>query len=192
MIVLQDFGGALPATPGNAGAASNSPPEEPLATPATRELQAAPPKFWTFSCVCFQSPEGRKQNSPGLQPWERDAQRSRPERASELELAGNEEYVVIIFDGPISFAPNCARSLPREMASSCFRKLSSLAITPNSRPPLQGDSLSVRLPRAEALGCSLLTLRAVESASETMSKLEWELPGSTPPAVPLQRSLAKY
>ena len=90
-----------------------------------------------FSFVCFQSPEGRRQNSPGrlrcasarpyletacrdvgfaesgLQPWERDAQGNRPERASELELVGNEEYVVIIFDGPISFAPNCARSLPR-------------------------------------------------------------------------------
>jgi hypothetical protein len=38
---------------------------------------------WTFSCAYFQSPEGRKQNSPGLQAWEPHAQRDRPERASE-------------------------------------------------------------------------------------------------------------
>jgi hypothetical protein len=32
-------------------------------------------------CV-FQSPEGRKENSPGLQPWEPHANRNRPERAA--------------------------------------------------------------------------------------------------------------
>jgi hypothetical protein len=33
-----------------------------------------------FLCV-FQSPEGRTENSPGLQPWERHPQRNRPEKA---------------------------------------------------------------------------------------------------------------
>ena len=103
-----------------------------------------------FSFVCFQSPEGRRQNSPGFQPWERDAQRNRPERASELELVGNEEYVATIFDGSVSFAPNCVRCLPHEVPSSCCRKALSLEITLGGRPPFQGDSLSVRLPRAEA------------------------------------------
>jgi hypothetical protein len=151
--------------------------------------------FWTFSCVCFQSPEGRKENSPGLQPWERDEQRNRPERASELGSAGNEEHVVITFDGPVSFTPNCARSLPREMPSIRFRKTSPLEITPGSRPPFQGDSLSVRIPRAEALGYSLFALRAVENASPKWSGTSGaarQLPCSNfPPATPLQRSLAK-
>jgi len=172
--------------------------------------------FWTFSCVCFQSPEGRKENSPGLQPWERDEQRNRPEstpsppcgrfsasafgkdcltRASELGSAGNEEHVVIRFDGPVSFTPNCARSLPREMPSIRFRKTLPLEITPGSRPPFQGDSLSVRIPRAEALGYSLFALRAVENASPKWSGTSGaarQLPCSNfPPATPLQRSLAK-
>ena len=82
-----------------------------------------------FSSV-FQSPEGRKQNSPGLQPWESDAQRNRPERASE---------------------------------SSRLRRRPSLETTPGSRPPFQGASLSVRIPRAEALGCSVFALRAIQN-----------------------------
>ena len=57
----------------------------------TQELQATPLEFWTFSCVCFRSPEGRRENSPGLQPWERHKQGNRPERASESGLAGNVE-----------------------------------------------------------------------------------------------------
>ena len=57
----------------------------------TRELQATPLEFWKFSCVCFRSPEGRRENSPGLQPWERHKQGNRPERASESGLAGNVE-----------------------------------------------------------------------------------------------------
>jgi hypothetical protein len=39
-----------------------------------------------FLCV-FQSPEGRTENSPGLQPWERHAQGNRPERASDRHSA---------------------------------------------------------------------------------------------------------
>jgi len=31
----------------------------------------------------FESPEGRKQNSPGLQPWEAVSKGNRPERAAE-------------------------------------------------------------------------------------------------------------
>jgi hypothetical protein len=93
-----------------------------VCTPALSGGASNALRDWTLSCVCFQSPEGRKQNSPGLQPWERDTQRNRPERASELELAINEEYVVTIFDGPGLFAPNCARSLPPEMPSNRFRK----------------------------------------------------------------------
>jgi hypothetical protein len=123
-------------------------------TPQTRKLQATPLQ------ECFKSPEGRIQNSPGLQPWEQDALRNRPERASESESAGNEEYVVIISDGAVSLSPSCVRSLTHEVLSSCFRKTLPLEITPGSRPPLQGDSLSMRLPRAEALGCAVFALRA--------------------------------
>ena len=50
----------------------------------TRELQATPLEFWTFSCVCFRSPEGRRENSPGLQPWEGLRKESRPERAADF------------------------------------------------------------------------------------------------------------
>src|SRR5580704_15478436 len=35
-----------------------------------------------FLCV-FQAPEGRTENSPGLQPWEDGPERNRPERAAE-------------------------------------------------------------------------------------------------------------
>jgi hypothetical protein len=38
---------------------------------------------WTFFLSEFQSPDGRTENSPGLQPWERHAQGKCPERASE-------------------------------------------------------------------------------------------------------------
>ena len=32
----------------------------------------------------FQSPEGRTENSPGLEPWERRSEHNRPERATDL------------------------------------------------------------------------------------------------------------
>jgi hypothetical protein len=44
-----------------------------------------------------------------------------------------------------------------------FRLTLSLEIMSVSRPPFQGDSLSVRLPSAEALGYSLLALRAIQN-----------------------------
>ena len=163
-----------------------------------------PLQFGSFLACVFQSPEGRKQNSPGrlgcamarpyletgcrdvrprraqssrfaesgLQPWERDAQRNRPERPSESDLARNEEYAVTIFDGPVSFAPNCTRRLPQEVPSSCL-----LEITSGDRPPLQGHSLSVRLPRAEAPGLFCFH----PSGDGEISKLKRELQ-----AAPLQ------
>jgi len=136
-------------------------PNESAATKAFRSRAFRPgTAVWTYSCVCFQSPDGRIQNSPRLQPWEQDAQRNRPERASESESAGNEEYVVIIFDGAVPFSPSCVRSLTHEVLSSCFRKTLPLEMTPGSRPPFQGDSDSMRRPRAEALGCYVFALRA--------------------------------
>jgi len=132
-----------------------------------RQLQ-----FGSFLACVFQSPEGRKQNSPGLQPWERDAQRNRTEKASESELARTEEYAVIIFDGPVSFAPNCTRRLPEEVPSSCF-----LEITSGDRSPFQGDSISVRRPRAEAPGLFCFH----PSGDGEISKLKRELQ-----AAPLQ------
>ena len=32
---------------------------------------------------CFQPPEGRRENSPGLQPWEVARKENRPERATD-------------------------------------------------------------------------------------------------------------
>jgi hypothetical protein len=103
---------------------------------------------WDIYLCAFQSPEGRTENSPGLQAWEGLEKENRPEKAAESEVAGNEEYVVIKFNASASFAINC------------FRKTLSLEVTPGTRPPFQGDSLSARLPRAEALGYSLFALRA--------------------------------
>ena len=37
---------------------------------------------WTFSCACFQSPEGRKQNSPGPSGLGKLRKENRPERAA--------------------------------------------------------------------------------------------------------------
>jgi hypothetical protein len=57
------------------------------------------------------SPEGRTENSPGLQAWERHPQGNRPERAAESALTTNYRYVVNIFDAPVPFPPDCARGL---------------------------------------------------------------------------------
>jgi hypothetical protein len=111
----------------------------------------------------MQTPEGRKQNSPGrrryamarpnlrifrglgagrdvclaesgLQPWERYTLRNRPERASDLEPA---------FEGHLG--------LPDEPARTRSAALS-------------GRFPSVQIPRAKALGCSVFALRAKASA----------------------------
>jgi hypothetical protein len=93
---------------------------------------------WTFSCAYFQSPEGRKQNSPGLQAWEPHAQRDRPERASESgrlatqrnAIYGNNAWHSATLSGRFSRG-----RLPRAEAHGlfCFRP-SGDAKCPNSRP----------------------------------------------------------
>ena len=51
--------------------------------PLEDALLATPAAVWTFSCV-FQSPEGRTENSPGLQAWEGLRKENRPERAADF------------------------------------------------------------------------------------------------------------
>ena len=93
-------------------------------------------------CV-FQSPEGRKENSPGLQPWEPHANRNRPERAAGCDAS--------------------------------FSKMRCIQFA--IRPPFQGDSLSVRIPRPEGLGYSLFTLRAIGGTSKLQRALQAPPPG---------------
>jgi len=45
------------------------------------------------------SPEGRIENSPGLQAWEPHTQRNRPERAAEQKLSANPKICCYTFDG---------------------------------------------------------------------------------------------
>jgi len=82
----------------------------------------------------MQTPEGRKQNSPGLQPWERYTLRNCPERASDLEPAS---------EGHLGLHDEPAHT--RSAA-------------------LSGRFPSVQIPRAKALGCSVFALRAKPSA----------------------------
>jgi len=82
-----------------------------------------------FSSVC-QTPEGRRENSPGLQPWECVRKEKRPERAAD-----------------------CRALFPR----MAFVESDSI------RPPFQGDLVVRLIPRAEALGCSVFALRAMQN-----------------------------
>jgi hypothetical protein len=82
-------------------------------TRVTRRFIAGSWSLDIFLCV-FQSPEGRTENSPGLQPWERHPQRNRPERAPEKTLITTYIYVVLMCDVPVPFPPDCARGLLHE------------------------------------------------------------------------------
>jgi len=82
----------------------------------------------------FMSPEGRTESSPGLQPWERHAERIRPESTSSPPRGRF---------SPSAFRKDC---LTRASESSCFRPRLPLEITPGARPPFQGDSLGDAFP----------------------------------------------
>jgi hypothetical protein len=86
-------------------------------------------------------PERRKQNSPGLQPWERNTPRNRPEKASDLESASS-----LCRQGKLTTDPEKLRD--------------NTATTPTSSDALSGRFSSARTPRAKALGYSVYPLRA--------------------------------
>jgi len=50
--------------------------------------------------------------------------------------------------------------------------MSILGITPESRPPFQGDSVVRLVPRAEALGYSLFALRAMTTSPNCSPRAE--------------------
>jgi hypothetical protein len=54
----------------------------PIGTTPIVAWHEVPLELDIFLCE-FQAPDGRTENSPGLKPWERQAQGDRPERASE-------------------------------------------------------------------------------------------------------------
>jgi YtcA family len=93
----------------------------------------------------MQTPEGRKQNSPGLQPWEGYTPRNRPERASES---------------------NCAVDVSRQsgLMKSFGELQDNVTTTHTQSAALSGRLFPARAPRAKALGCSVYTLRVSRSA----------------------------
>jgi hypothetical protein len=120
-----------------------------------------PLEFWTSSRACFNRLKGENRTAQGFSPGN-DGQneialKGRPTRIGSQCIDMSLLHLIV----QVYFAPNCTRSFPYETPSSRFRLTSSLEKTPVSRPPFQGDSLSVRLPRAEALGYCVFALRAI-------------------------------
>jgi hypothetical protein len=129
-----------------------------------------------FSCVF---PIARRANreqpraSAWLKPWEPNAQGNRPERAAESTLTTTYGYVVVIFDAPIPFPPDCARCHHRKFSYQeelrellkrhrvAFRRTFSLGIMPGTRTPFQGDSLGDVFP---GLGPMLFCFRPLGDA----------------------------
>jgi hypothetical protein len=106
-----------------------------------------------FMCT----PERRKQNSPGLQPWEHNTPRNRPERASELESAF---------------------SLSRQggLTAGLDKLGDNTATTRTPSDALSGRFSSARIPRAKALGYSIYALRACRE-NQTLIYLPFLLSG---------------
>jgi hypothetical protein len=100
----------------------------------------------------------------GLKPWERHPQRNRPERAPEKTLATTYIYVVLMCDVPVFFPPDCARGLLYEGSAAVP------AYAGHSAAP-SGRFSRGRLPRAEALGCSVFALRARAECPNSTSRL---------------------
>ena len=65
---------------------------------------------WTFSGASSKAPDGRTENSPGLQPWERHAHGNRPARASEWRLLQFINVLLYVM-AQSPFAPDCPRCL---------------------------------------------------------------------------------
>jgi hypothetical protein len=127
-----------------------------------------PLQFGHFLVCVFQSPEGRTENSPGLEAWEGLRKEDRPERAADFRaLFSRDNLRQKQLDG-ISQTTNLfwyknlrAQLGPRETGPSnvittYFRVPGQFPV----RTPFQGDSVVRVIPRAEALGYSLIALRA--------------------------------
>jgi hypothetical protein len=141
--------------------------------PETRELQAAPPEFWTFSCGCFQSPEGRRENSPGLQAWEGLRKESRPESTSSpprgrsspsvfrkdcltraADFRAYSQKVTFVKSDSMAFQKKnsagtirCERDWPIKCNNNIFLRWRTIPV----RPPFQGDSVVPVVPWPESI-----------------------------------------
>jgi hypothetical protein len=136
-----------------------------LATPGLERgaLLAAPrscKQLYLFTAVAAartttESPEGRTENSPGLQAWEGHTQRTRPEGASESGWSQCGGAWLFAFHVRSRFHRLCTRiSLVRPSDSAA--------------PSASGRFCVGRLPRPEGLGCSVFALPAIRpSASKS-------------------------
>jgi hypothetical protein len=127
------------------GQRSMCPPERRRQnSPGRRRYAMARPNLGTFLGLEAGRDVGLAES--GLQPWEHDTPRNRPERASELESA-----------------PNLSRR--GGITTRLDDKFSDHADTiPTPSAALSGRCSSAQVPRAEALGCSVFALRVRESA----------------------------
>jgi len=126
-----------------------------------------PVQFGHFLVCGFQPPEGRTENSPGLQAWEGLRKENRPERAADFRaLFSRDSLRQKQLDG-ISETTNLFwyKNLRAQFRAKETRpsNVTTTFCVPGQSPvrtPFQGDSLVRVIPRAEALGYSLIALRA--------------------------------
>ena len=101
--------------------------------------------------VCIQSPEGRTENSPGLQAWEprtkRIALKGRPNPDRRQSLLASKFLIPPNNHRRFSYRKQIRKLLT---PSTSFWRTFSLATTPDSRPPFQGDSLLGTFPGLKA------------------------------------------
>jgi len=124
-----------------------------------------------ISCACFQSPEGRKQNSPGLQAWEGLRKENRPERAADFRALF--QKVTFFKSDSMAFQKQKSASTircERDRAIKCNNNISLGWRSIPVRPPFQGDSVVRVVPRPEGLGYSLFALRATAKCPNSIGR----------------------
>jgi hypothetical protein len=136
-------------------------------------------QFGHFLLSVFQSPEGRTENSPGLEAWEGLRKENRPERGAEFgalfsrdnlcqkQLDGISETTNLFWYKNLRAQLGAKETRPSNVITTYF-------CVPGQSPvrtPFQGDSVVRVVPRAEALGYSLIALRAAAKCPDSRAWL---------------------
>jgi hypothetical protein len=137
----------------------------------------SPVQFGHFLVCVFQPPEGRTENSPGLQAWEGLRKENRPERAADFRaLFSRDNLRQKQLDGISEtnlFWYKNLRAQFRAKETRPSNVTTTYFCVPGQSPfrtPLQGDSLVRVIPRAEALGYPLIARRATAKCPNSSAR----------------------
>jgi hypothetical protein len=108
----------------------------------------------------YGSPEGRKQNSPGLQAWEAVPKENRPERAADYRALFRN--ITLVDSDEIAFRRECCGTIRREIFRAIkYNNNLSLRLHDPDSDAHPGRFHCAWVPRPEGLGCSVYALRAI-------------------------------